>query len=205
MHSTVPVIFEAYDRELKDMIDAELIEPMGLRESQWCSRAFPVLKGDGCSVRIVSDFKNVNRCISRPAHPTDSAQQLLRQINPTSRYFATIDCMSGYSQIPISEASSNLLVIATPAGCFRMRVLGQGICSASDIFNVVTDSSTRLDANVVKNMDDICFFAESLGDLERVVCEFLKFCRLKNLKLKTDKFRISEHVEFAGATINCKK
>ena len=42
---------QAYDRELKDMIDAELIEPMGLRESQWCSRAFPVLKGDGCSVR----------------------------------------------------------------------------------------------------------------------------------------------------------
>ena len=83
-----------------------------------------------------------------------------------------------------------------------MRVLGQGICSASDIFNVVTDSSTRLDDNVVKNMDDICFFAESLGDLEKVVCEFLKFCRLKNLKLKTDKFRISEHVEFAGATIN---
>ena len=34
------------------------------------------------------------------------------------------------------------------------------------------------------------------------MCEFLKFCRLKNLKLKTDKFRISEHVEFAGATIN---
>ena len=83
-----------------------------------------------------------------------------------------------------------------------MKVLGQGICSASDIFNVVTDSSTRLDDNVVKNMDDILFFAESLRDLEKVVCEFLKFCRLKNLKLKTDKFRRSEHVEFAGATIN---
>ena len=33
-----------------------------------------------------------------------------------------------------------------------MKVLRQGICSASDIFNVVTDSSTRLDDNVVKNM-----------------------------------------------------
>ena len=38
---------QAYDRELKDMIDADLIEPMGLRESQWCSRAFTVLKGVG--------------------------------------------------------------------------------------------------------------------------------------------------------------
>ena len=192
----------SYDEELKDMIDADLIEPMGLKESPWCSRAFPVLKGDKQSVRIVSDFKAVNRCLTRPTHPTDSAQQLLRQIKPTSRYFATIDCTSGYSQIPISEASSDLLVISTTAGRFRMKVLGQGICSASDIFNVVTDGSTRLDDNVVKNMDDIMFFSESLRDLEKVVCEFLKFCKQKNLKLKTDKFRISEHVEFAGATIN---
>merc|ERR1712081_77227 len=175
---------------------------VGLRESQWCSRAFPVLKGDGQSVRIVSDFKAVNHCLTRPTHPTDSAQQLLRQIKPTLPYFATIDCTSGYSQIPISESSSDLLVISTTAGRFRMKVLGQGICSASDICNVVTDASTRLDDNVVKNMDDILFFAESLQDLEKVVCEFLKFCRLKNLKLKTDKFRISEHVDFAGAQIN---
>ena len=31
---------------------------------------------------------------------------------------------------------------------------------------------------------------------------FLKFCKKKNLKLKTDKFKISENVEFAGATLN---
>ena len=101
----------AYDRELRDMLEAEIIEPMGLRESNWCSRSFPVLKSDGSSVRLVSDFKNVNRCIKRPNHPTDSANQLLRQIAPTSRYFCTIYCVAGYHQIPITEESSNLLVI----------------------------------------------------------------------------------------------
>ena len=35
----------SYDEELKDMIDADLIEPMGLKESPWCSRAFPCLRG----------------------------------------------------------------------------------------------------------------------------------------------------------------
>ena len=34
------------------------------------------------------------------------------------------------------------------------------------------------------------------------LCEVLKFCKQKNLKLKTDKFRISENVEFAAATFN---
>ena len=94
------------------------------------------------------------------------------------------------------------MVIATPAGRFRMRVLAQGITSASDIFNIVTDGSSRLDSNVVKNMDDLAFFADSIKDLEKHVCEFLKFCKAKNLKLKTSKFKISEHVEFAGATLN---
>ena len=124
-------------------------------------------------IRLVSDFKNTNRCIKRPTHPTDSANQLLRQISPTSRYFCMIDCVAGYHQIPIMEESSNLLVIATPAGRFRMKVLAQGVSSASDIFNIVTDSSTRLDSNVVKNMDDLAFFSDNLVDLEKHVCEFL--------------------------------
>ena len=69
---------------------------------------------------------------------------------------------------------------------------------------VVTDSSTRLDSNVVKNMDDLAFFADSLEDLEKHVCQFLSFCKAKNLKLKTSKFVILESVEFAGATLNAK-
>ena len=51
-------------------------------------------------------------------------------------------------------------------------------------------------------MDDLTFFADSLEDLEKHVCQFLSFCKAKNLKLKTSKFGISESVEFAGATLN---
>ena len=58
-----------------------------------------------------------------------------------------------------------------------------------------------MDSNVVKNMDDLIFFADNLDDLEKHVNEFLKFCKEKNFKLKTSKFKISEHVEFAGATL----
>ena len=54
-------------------------------------------------------------------------------------------------------------------------------------------------------MDDLAFFADSIEDLEKHVCEFLKFCKAKNLKLKTSKFKISESVEFAGATLNAKQ
>ena len=87
----------------------------------------------------------------------------------------------------MGDASTDLLVIATPL----RKVQDEG---ASDIFNIVTaDRRTRMDANVIKNMDNICFFADSLLVLEKSIYEFLKFCQRKNQKLKTSKFNISEH------------
>ena len=65
---------EAYDHELKDMLSAGILEPMGLRERDGCSEAFPVLKGEGHSVDLVSDFKNID--VSSVRHIP-----LTRQIN----------------------------------------------------------------------------------------------------------------------------
>ena len=45
-------LHEPYDRELNDMMQAGILEPIALRESDWCSRAFPVLKGDRCNVTL---------------------------------------------------------------------------------------------------------------------------------------------------------
>ena len=64
---------QAYDKELQNKMDAGILEPMGLRESDWCLRAFLVLKSDGCNVRVVTELKAVSRCIKRPTNPTDFA------------------------------------------------------------------------------------------------------------------------------------
>ena len=69
-------------------------EPMGLQESKGCSLAFLVLKNNGINARVVTDFKAINRCIKRPNHPTDSSNQLFRQLKSSSKYFATLDCTS---------------------------------------------------------------------------------------------------------------
>ena len=113
----------------------------------------PVVKGDGTSCRIVADFKRLNQYIQRPVWPTESSSQLLRQVNPEARYFATMDLTSGYHQIPLDKESQNLLVISTPMGRFKYLVLTQGVCSASDIFNFLTDGSMRYDGSeAIKNM-----------------------------------------------------
>ena len=62
------------------IIGSCIIKPMGLWELDWCSRMIPVLKPDGSIEMVVTDFKNINRCIKRPTHPTDSSNQLVPSI-----------------------------------------------------------------------------------------------------------------------------
>ena len=108
-----------YEKELKRALDAGHLAPCGLEPSAWSSKAFPVVKGDGTSCRIVADFKRLNQYIERPVWPTESSQQLLRQVNPKAKFFATMDLTSGYHQIPLDEESQNLLCISTPMGCYK--------------------------------------------------------------------------------------
>ena len=102
------------------------------------------MKGNGKEVRIVSDFKTLNKAMERPSRPTESSSQLLRNIEPDSRFFVTLDLTSGYHQVKVEKESRNLLVISTPSGRYRYTVLAQGVCSAGDMFNYVTDGDVRV-------------------------------------------------------------
>ena len=53
-------------------------------------------------------------------------------------------------------------------GRYRYTVLGQGITSASDIFNLLTDGDLRIKGlKTIKNMDDILIFSDTLEGLKR--------------------------------------
>ena len=113
-----------------------------------------------------------------------------------------MDLTSGYHQIPIDKESQDLLVISTPMGRFKYVVLAQGVCSASDIFNFLTDGTMRYDESVsIKNMDDILLYGRSLEELQKKLEVFIGYCDKKNLKLKPLKMVIGEEVEFAGTMI----
>ena len=60
-----------YEKELKRALDASHLNPCGLEPSVWSSKAFPVIKGDGTSCRIVADFKRLNQYIECPVWPTE--------------------------------------------------------------------------------------------------------------------------------------
>ena len=71
---------DLYEKELKNCLDAAQIVPCGTEPSQWACKAFPVPKSNWSAVRIVTDFKRLNKKIERCHWPTESSGQLLRQI-----------------------------------------------------------------------------------------------------------------------------
>ena len=94
-----------------------------MEPSQWASKAFPVVKRNRKEVRIVSDFKQLNKVIERPHWPTESSDQLLRNIESDSRFLVTLDLTRGYHQVKVEKESRNLLCISTPSGRYRYTTL----------------------------------------------------------------------------------
>ena len=107
----------------------------------------------------------------------------------------------------VDEESSKLLNITTQMGNFRYTVLGQGLYSSHDLFNLITDGTMKIDEefNVLKNVDDFCVYSDTLEGLEKQIEKLLQMCRKINLKLSPSKFSLSTATKFGGTVISSKK
>ena len=85
----------AGDNELRDMLEAGFLEPCN-HPTAWCSRSFFVQKpGVGPTrVRMVSDFRPVNRILARPGYPYEGSTSILKRLDPEEPFFANIDLSS---------------------------------------------------------------------------------------------------------------
>ena len=186
---------EGFDRELKEALDAGVLSPC-TESSEWVHQLFPVAKqGQPGKVRLVSDFKHLNTYMKRPVYPTESNSQLLRHIDPSATVFAMVDMTIGYHQLEVHPDDRHYLTVICQAGRFRYNVVSQGIISASDFFNMMTESEGNsrfgeMWRNCLKNMDDVLIAGKNMADLQEKLETFLTFCKVKNIKLKTSKFVI---------------
>ena len=143
-----------WEKEIRDAIEGDILRPVNY-PTEWSSKAFAVPKQDSTKVRIVADFRKLNKALKRPHWPTESSNQLLRHICPKPKFFITIDATSRYHQVPVDKESQKYLTIVTQQGKYAYTVTPQGVCSRIDLFNILTDGQVRFDGtNCLKNMDD---------------------------------------------------
>jgi len=190
---------EAILELLKKGVVAKCEEP-----TEWCSPAFFVVKADGKSVRMVTDFTKLNKYVDRPAHPFPSVMDILRSIPASARYFAKFDAVNGYFQIALDDASSRLTTFILPSGRYRYLRLPQGLNASSDEWCRRSDAIVDGLQYARKIVDDILLWASSLEELADRIDVIATRSAGLNVILSKKKFAIDETMPFAGYVVSSK-
>ena len=98
----------------------------------WCAPVFFVPKGDGISIRMVTDFTHINRFVIRPVHPLLSVQDIVQCTPAGTAFFARMDAIHGCFQPAWDEESLRLTTFLLPSGRYRYLRAPMGLSSSSD-------------------------------------------------------------------------
>ena len=152
-------------------------------------------------VRLVADYRGINRKLQCPEHPLDNSWGILKRLNPKHRFFAAIDFSSGYSQIPLAEESRDLFTIILPYGKYRYTVLPQGLSVSPEIFDISTAEEIRNTDNCWKNADDVLGGGGTLEELDVVMRRVFSVCSRRGIKLSPSKLQIGRKIRWGGVIV----
>ena len=198
----IPLHFQAEaDKTLNWFIKSGVIEKVPTNETtEWCSPGFFVAKPDG-KVRLVVDYRQINKFIDRPVHPFPSPRDILKDIKPDSKWFIKMDALQGYYQVPLSEESKRLTTFLLPTGRYRFTRAPMGMNNSSDYFCGKTDHILSPVPDILKIVDDALLQAPTKRKVLRKLKIALDCCKRHNLTLSKKKLTIGQEINFAGYII----
>ena len=126
-HPLAPKVEEEIQRMLKE----DVIVPVD-KKTDWCSLLVPILKPNGTVCPCV-DYKKLNKAIKRPRFIIQTPDSIYTHLRG-SRFFTSLDAISGYWQMPLDATSSELTTFITESGRYRFTRLPFGISLASEIY-----------------------------------------------------------------------
>jgi len=191
---------EAEDEILDEMLTTGVIEPSN---SSWASPVCLVKKKDG-TFRFCIDYRRVNAVSKKDAYPIPDIQDALDNLRG-SRYFATIDLLSGYWQLGMTDRAKERSAFCTRRGLFHFTRMPFGLSGSPGSF-------CRLMSIVLRDLlwviclcylDDIVIYARSPEELLerlRTVLDRLREVGLKAKPSKCELFRTE--IKFLGHLVS---
>ena len=89
------------NNQLAKMITAGVLEPQ-TKVTDWTARGFSLPKpGRPEEARLVVDFSRLNKALSRPGHPYDGSNTILKRLDPKVKVYSSVDLTEGYHQVPV--------------------------------------------------------------------------------------------------------
>lgn len=200
-----PIRASVKEREVTKQIVREWKELGIVREttSPYASPVLLVAKKTG-EPRLVVDYRKLNKQTVKDNFPIPNVDEVFETLSEC-RIFTTLDLMSGYLQVPLSEEAKpkTAFITCDETGEFERMVFG--LCNAPFVFSRLIQMvlGPIKDSNVVWFMDDILVpgrdWQEMCKQLEKVL-NALRNAKL-TLNLKKCSFGQSE-IDFLGFTIS---
>ena len=119
------------DKLVKQLLKDDIISEVHEATSDWVSPAFFVQKPNG-KLRLVTDFTQLNKYVKRPIHPFPSAAEIVQRIPKGAKYFAKLDAIQGYHQVPLADDCRHLTTFLLPRGKFQYKRGPMGLKSTND-------------------------------------------------------------------------
>jgi hypothetical protein len=168
---------------------------------EWVLPGFFVAKPNG-KCRLVVDMQDINSFINRPVHPFPSPCDVVKNIKPESKWFCSLDALSGYHQIQLDEESSFFTTFLLPQGRFHFLRAPMGMKNSSDVFCHRTDDILSDVPDLIKVVDNSLLQAETEDKLLSILRIALNACWKGNLTLSKDKIKWGQKIGFAGYIIS---
>jgi Reverse transcriptase (RNA-dependent DNA polymerase) len=116
---------EAESSEIQRMLKAGVIEPS---TSEWASPVVLVPKPDG-SMRFCIDYRRLNAITVRDSYPLPRMDECIDSLGD-ARVFSTLDCNSGYWQIPVNPGDREKTTFTSHEGLYKFLRMPFGLRNA---------------------------------------------------------------------------
>ena len=188
------------ERQVQKMVEQGLVEPA---DSPWSSPVVLVKKKDD-SWRLCLDYRRLNNVTRKDAYPLPRIDDSLDALSG-SMLFSTLDLISGYWQLKMSEDASNKAAFVTKSGLWKPKRLPFGLTSAPATFERLMEKVLHgLTWNtLLLYLDDIVVFAPDFNTHMTRLQEVLERFKGANLKLKPSKCELlQQEVKFLGHIVS---
>ena len=131
-----------------------------------------------------------------------TADELLARLRGTN-YFKTLDAVSGFWQIPLSEDCSTLTTFIIPFGRYKFTRLPFGITSRPEVFHRIMQQVVSNQPGTACYIDDILVWGATVEEHDYRLRQVLSRCREAGIKLNPSKCKFrATSVKFFGHVLN---
>lgn len=187
-------------RLLAEMLKKDVIQKSS---SPWASPIVLVGKKDG-SIRFCVDYRKVNGVTRKDAYPLPRVDDTLDTLSG-SKWFSTLDLISGYWQVEVEEKDREKTAFCTPDGLFEFKVMPFGLCNAPATFQRLMDMvlAGLQWTNCLVYIDDIIVIGKTFLQHVQNLIQVFERLREAGLKLQPKKCCLcSQQVEFLGHIVS---